>query len=358
MFMKSSIGVSLLLLVITGLAKAECPDEGPPRSTEPSLAEVERAITGLACYVEGIAAELEQEHEVIPSRFYHFGKKKYLLEDIHARTIPPKVWDEFFMGDKTRFKLGASRRGLYGTAGVDGNGFGGGEFNWLMEIRIKKACLKANRFLTLMDLPRNPRFSKWYSDNQKKIAIPWDQFAGRCYTQSSPKGDIEGFSDGACDAIVNDFMNQNRIAVVQDHRVSKSFYIRDRACIETILGTPNEWLTLLGIERYLWRARCGVLGANLIPGLVLQSLAEKTGPLRPEVIPRLRARIREGNFAIRRLYDPETVRAALDAAERCDRMGRTREFRHALKGWIGDSLEIPRDLSRELDRLCLTSTGL
>ena len=115
------------------------------------------------CQLRDIAQKINEGKDVVPKYLFHFGKKEYMDEDIAARNIPQKSWDDFVMSDKTRFHLESNRRGLYGTAGIDTNGFGGGMFNGLIQIQLKDECLNPKNVVTFYDMPKSERFKKWFS---------------------------------------------------------------------------------------------------------------------------------------------------------------------------------------------------
>ncbi len=340
-----------ILLVVASLigvsARADCPADSFESAAE--------AISRLSCDTETIASELQKGRPVVPSRLYHFGKKRYLLEDIEARAVPEKAWAEYIMGEKTSYGLPPSRRGLYGTGGVDGNGFGGRESNWLMEIHIKPECLVPQRLMTMPGLLQDTRFKEWYAAHSKDLSMPHDKFASVCFgDDGQPNGDYYGFEAqlDECDTVVTRFMNDLRIAVVQDHIEPKSFYIRDRSCIKTIRGTADEWISILAEADYLWTRRCGNFGADHIPALLLQSLAERKEPLKPEVVKQLKKRIGT-RFPLRIRDDDHLMAEAVDAAVRCERRGRSAIFTRTIKATLGDSIDkLSRLKRKQLQKLC------
>ena len=61
-----------------------------------------------------------EESKIPPKVLYHYGQKKFLLEDEAAGNIPQKAWDDFIMGDAGRYQLRPFRRGLYGGETLEG----------------------------------------------------------------------------------------------------------------------------------------------------------------------------------------------------------------------------------------------
>ncbi len=59
--------------------------------------------------------------------------------------------------------------------------------------------------------------------------------------------------DSTCIEMIGQFFKDRRIKVIQDDQTSPgSYYIRDRACIQGIRGTPSDLVTLLAEKGYIW----------------------------------------------------------------------------------------------------------
>ncbi len=112
----------------------------------------------------------------MPSFIYHFGSRSKLGPNIGANTIPEADWTTHVMGEETRFKLGAIRKGLYGSAALGTNYFGGPDFNWLMEIQIHEKCRKPENVASIIGLPTDPRFREWRTEVENPKFYGFDEF--------------------------------------------------------------------------------------------------------------------------------------------------------------------------------------
>jgi hypothetical protein len=61
-----------------------------------------------------------------------------------------------------------------------------------------------------------------------------------------------------CEKILNDFLVDTGAKIVQDNGNSRSFYIRDRSCIESMSGSSQEILQIFSDEksRFLFGTKC------------------------------------------------------------------------------------------------------
>src|ERR1700741_812997 len=91
--------VALTLLLWNISVVAAEPSHGDSRAIFPS------DLKKISCDVYELAQRIFDGNGVVPEVIYHFGKREYLLEDIQARTIPEKAWNEFIMGNKTTYNL-------------------------------------------------------------------------------------------------------------------------------------------------------------------------------------------------------------------------------------------------------------
>lgn len=211
---------------------------------------ISEQVAELSCDVADIAYAIINQDEIVPKNIYHLGKREVLDKDIKARTVPKEDWDKFIMGDSTTFELAPSRRGLYGTSTLDTNTF----INEAMiEIAIKDECRQPTRVATLLNLHEDPRFVKWYKTNKDSMSI--EEFSQVCGMI-----DYQKYDDPRCEKLVTDFLDSHKIAVIQDHIIKKSFYIRERSCIETIRGTPEEIIDIFATNPELWMHRCNEMG--------------------------------------------------------------------------------------------------
>lgn len=222
-------------------------------------------IKQLSCFIADITKEIVEEKEVVPSRIYHYGEKNILDVDIKNKTVPQADWDQYIMGDTTRFALRKSRRGLYGTGGVDSNNFGYDKYNWLMEIKIKDSCRAPDKVAALSELSSNKKFIKWFGTTREDYTMR--DFASQCVMTN-----YEGYPFEACDNIVDQFLRDEKIAIVQDEIIGKSFYIRDRSCVENIEGSPDFWVETLANRPNLWLDRCDNENLESLSSLLFHAL--------------------------------------------------------------------------------------
>lgn len=295
---------------------------------------IEQETAQVDCRVEDIARRIRQQQPVVPSRIYHYGKKANLLADAAADRIPGDAWNRFIMGNGGRFSLYPSRRGLYGTAGIDTNGFGDDDHNWLIEIRLKKECREPEHVATFASLSDDPRFQKWFQDRVGKEEMTLDRFGRECTLLG-----YLGWSSAKCEKIVVRYLEENRIWIVQDTIIRKSFYIRNPECVETIVGDADEWLRLLPTSPHLWRTYCGSMQEHYLFGLVLQVMLDSsTDGITPEVKQAWINRLTSNQEVFgRRLAN--AIIALVLAKERCALKGQSGDFSRLLrKGFPTDKL--------------------
>jgi hypothetical protein len=222
-------------------------------------------ILKLNCSIQDVFNKIWQGDKVVPKKIYHYGRRDDLEKDISAKTVPQKDWDKYIMGESTTWKLKKSRRGLYGTTGLASNQFYP-ENGWLMQISIKDECRDPSRVISLLGLSENHRFKSWLATKNKNFK--------NCRYQN-----LNGYNTADCDDLVDRFLGDSKIAVVLDHEIDKSFYIRDRACIETIHGTPDDLYQIVLQNNGLWADNCGVFNNDMLPGILMELLVQKAAPI-------------------------------------------------------------------------------
>jgi hypothetical protein len=272
-------------------------------------------IKELSCFIQDISKKVLEQKEVVPHHIYHFGKKPILDNDIAAGTIKQADWDKFIMGDQTRYQLGSVRRGLYGTGGVDSNEFFADSYNWLIDIKIKDECRKPSRVVDLSHLEEDPRFINWFKKKARDINL--SSFGSKCIITDD---NYQGYNSNDCEELVTDFLKETKVAIVQDHIIEKSFYIRDRSCIEKITGSPDDWVDVLASRPNLWLDRCGNMNLDSLPALLFHSLPLMKKPFtkstRDQIVK---------NFDLSLVLVPERrklLTEMLDAKLRCETQGK------------------------------------
>ncbi len=300
-------------------------------SIEENAAEISKEALSLDCDPSKIAKQIiDQKGGVVPSHLHHFGPRKFLDEDIQARTIPKAAWDQFIMGAQSRFGHLPVRRGLYGTAGIDSNGFGNGAFafnnNWLMEIVVDDSCRTPDVVATLDILSKDKRFQSWFASQKgtsREGFVNLRQYTTKCDGKMS----MTGFIDAHCDKLVERFLTESKIRVIQDDQLEKSFYIRDQSCIRSILGSPDEMIRLLADRDYWWMKPCGAdLASEYIPYYLAASLKEASKPVDPEILAKIDRNIdRLANTKLR----PQ-VRNLLNTYRHCALEGKLEQFQQQI----------------------------
>ncbi|WPU65123.1 hypothetical protein [Peredibacter starrii] len=262
----------------------------------------------LSCDFFEIANAILDKKEVVPSRIYHFGKKEYVDKNIAAKTVPEADWDKYIMGDITRYDLGFVRRGLYGTGGLDTNNYGHGEYQALMEITIKEECRKPERVFSLHDLQKDSRFQEWF--NKKKRSMKLEKFGEECQLW-----DPQGYDNKKCEKIVGEFLKDVNAGVIQDHIVSKSFYIRDRNCIENIRGTPSDWLEIFSNSPNLFIPRCNGYNKVYMLSALLSNVIQTVEPIPEATYVKLKENMRLSDGPV-----ADILSFAFEAKVRCDKI--------------------------------------
>jgi hypothetical protein len=207
------------------------------------------------------------------SILFHYGKKETLMEDVAAKTIPEHAWNQFIMGNQTRFHLRRFRRGLYGTERVESaDSFGSTAYNWLIEIQLKDSCLVPERIATINGIARSPMFKHWYES--KSFNRDYRSWKTSCFLKNGePNPNQFNFygkekllnhpieePESDCEKVVADFYEQKSIAMVQDDAgdLVLSWALRDRECIETILGSSEYWAKQFAVREELWTNECPI----------------------------------------------------------------------------------------------------
>lgn len=254
-----------------------------------------------------VLSSLQAQADVTTTRtLFHAGARQYLEEDIRANTIPQDAWDVHIMGGKTGFDLPEYRRGLYGAETVAATGlyatyaFLEGKEPWVMMIKVRGECLdKDHVFSADYDVKASPTaldnvdFNNWYWAHQAELQSitaqcldggSWKE--GAAYNMSLANKTV--LNDTlTCTPVLNRFLNETHRKVVSDIENNSSWYIRDRSCIESITGTPDQLFTAIADnavgdpEEYMW---LNLLGDGIDPSedssgttyIVLKVLAETT----------------------------------------------------------------------------------
>ena len=187
---------------------------------------------------------------------FHSGTRAHLDEDIKAGTIPQMAWDDFVMG-KTNFDLPAYRKGLYGAEALSGTSLYSlyatlaGDSAWVMRIHVKPECVTkdavfSEEYSVSDDPAKGGRFSRWYHlrrDQYRALekdcltAGFWEE--GSQYDASQADPETKRLTN-LCTPVLADFLDTTGVKLVFDTVNDNSWYLRDRSCIASLSGSPDE----------------------------------------------------------------------------------------------------------------------
>jgi hypothetical protein len=197
---------------------------------------------------------------------FHAGARQILEEDIQANTVPQIAWDQFIMGGNTAFDLPEYRRGLYGAESIHGTGLYAtynilaGREPWVMIIKVREDCVNQRGLfqseysvMSSAEKSRKGSFSEWYWAHKADLAA----VAPVCLEPSTAEGLSSDWKEGAfysvsdstaesiqetktCGPTLNKFLNEKQYKIIRDVVNDNSWYIRDRSCIQSIEGTPDQ----------------------------------------------------------------------------------------------------------------------
>ncbi len=224
--------------------------------------------TFVACDPKETANAILASNKVPRDVLFHYGKKDLLLEDIKEGSIPKSIWDEFIMGEKTRFKLKRFRRGFYGSEfAEDADRFGDHTYNWLIKIILNQECLHSSRVVSLVYLPKNPLFKTWYES--KTFTSSFEQWKSTCFDQDSyPRekkfnyyknpSENADFEESDCEKVIENYYKEQNFAFTHDASgdLVRSWAIRDRECISKIEGSDDFWSKEFAVKSEYWTNTC------------------------------------------------------------------------------------------------------
>lgn len=199
---------------------------------------------------------------------FHYGKRDLLMKDVAAHTIPEADWNEFIMGETTRFKLKRFRRGFYGTEfPEDADRFGDDTYNWMVEVVLKPECRIPSKVASLVYLPDHPAFRSWYSSSHQSISF--ESWKKECFDSAGyphfhqfhyykNPNESADFEETTCEKTVGDYFEFSKLALVQDHvgDLVRSWAIRDRNCIQDIRGSDQYWAQEFTRRPDFWKNSC------------------------------------------------------------------------------------------------------
>ena len=289
-----------------------------------------REIYKIGCESNQVAQKILENKQVVPKVIYHWGKKKYMLQNIENGNISKDAWDKYIMGDITRYGLGKIRKGFYGTSTIIYNGFASESYNWINEIHIKEECRKPKNVISLVSLYKNSRFIKWAKMN----AVDLNFYKQECFSKAGgdPKMRYKGhFTNSKCEKITFNFLKESDVKVIQDHVIKTAWYIRDRNCISDIRGNPKDIMEILSNRGILWQNVCSNLRSNSnrhLARVFLTSLKSliKDGKLDLATKQKINSQVNESNFETLKGY----IVNILDAHSRCEKNNHMDTFLEAV----------------------------
>lgn len=237
-------------------------------------------LQALSCDIHKAGESIRQQKLVVPKTLYHFGEKSVLLKNAKNNGIRQSDWNTYIMGDKGRFSLKPFRRGFYGGsttndiiyyyyamphADDDRNG-GRSKLprNWLTSFTLKDECRHPSKVASLFGLPEDQVFQNWFATTSNKQGFETIQeFAKECFIGAYFNDEtVETTSSRSklhrCEMIMEHYLVERDIKIVLDTANSRSFYIRDRSCIDSMSASPQDILNILSDERtkLLFTSKC------------------------------------------------------------------------------------------------------
>ncbi len=238
----------------------------------------------VACDPQYDANQILAQKILVPAEVFHFTQKKTLVQDINEHRLTKKSWDTSLTGGDRGMENRQARRGLYVSDGIDTSSSASSVFgaknNWLVKFSVADECRVPQRVATLLGLEKDKRFITWFNKINSEVRLGFQDaadFSKTCNARESLA--IDGYTDLRCEKIVLKFFDETKIAIVQDHQTSKSFYIRDFSCIESLAGTPEEMIQVF-VSQDFWVASCSVeYLSEYTPYLLATGLSETKVPL-------------------------------------------------------------------------------
>ena len=248
----------LILMLLMSFKAPEVKVDRVPQST-PEFSDCDTRVA---------AASILSSTKTPKNVIYHYGKKELLLEDVKVGNVPLSDWNNYIMGETTRFKLKRFRRGLYGTEyPEDADRFGDSKYNWLIKIKLNPACLNPARVTSLVYLSKNEVFQKWYEsriypqsfERWKAACFDVDAYPRYQYfiDYKNPNEQAD-FNESICEKVVGDYYEDQNFAFVHDYAgdLIRSWAIRDRDCILDIQGSDLFWTKEFASKEELWENTC------------------------------------------------------------------------------------------------------
>jgi len=315
-------------------------------------------------------ADENKNYDPLPPKvLFHMGNKKHLLEDDRLGNIPDDVWEKNIMGKESNFKLMPYRRGLYGGKNFDslelyansylGSPGGKVKVPWPMKIILKDECLKPEN---VTDLATDDKYLTWLFQHAgflaHNVSYCLNLKSKDCRDLLVLTEPINKREEDACDEVMQKLIVETKAKVVRDTTWDASWYLRDRACIESLEAKPSNVLEMLADAKWDRASRLdnrsainghgmgtffmlisALADSEVVDKALLQKIREKT----------LASDIRLGPDENSELWVKVSGPAAIDAYRRCTENGRFKRFQEAAQA-ITNELNDPKLRDREVQK--------
>lgn len=330
-------------------------------------------LQALSCSALEVGESIRRGQAVVPKTLYHFGTKSSLLKYAKNNGISQSDWDNYIMSGKGRFSLKPFRRGFYGGADTNDISFYSSvvpddfrynkaakiTHNWLTNFTLKDECRNPEKVVTFVGLPKNPVFQKWFNATKNKEEFQSVQavaevcFIGDEFNPETVESIYSQYELRPCERLLNNFLVEIDAKIVHDSENSRSFYIRDRSCIDSMSALPQEILQMFSEDktRFLYTTQCpselnptsGPTGGDYLLFLILSAINDLRGNVEAQMLDAL---IQASQEAPADAYNfRNNAPDVLGALKRCQAKKNINEFNVILDGFLAKGYQI---LSREL----------
>lgn len=188
-----------------------------------------------------------------------------------------------------RFKLKPFRQGIFAAETVeDADEQASFKNSQLFLIDLKKECVQKARVSTLVKLPEQSKFKKWFNHTERNKSF--EEWTELCFADDGmPKSsefhyyETPNHTETECEKTVQEYFENNAIAIVQDHLNTQSWIIRDQSCIEKMNSDATYWAREFSQNEKIWENKCGSYKNHLVRTRAwFMALAEKAEALDPQ----------------------------------------------------------------------------
>lgn len=327
----------------------------------------------------------------VPEYMFHFGLQKYLVEDAELNKIPDYAWDNFIMGDKTRFKLPKVRRGLYGgndinyiseyasKCGPTNNGK-----PWMMVIHIADECQDYKTLGHIADVMNDGHFKDWYKENMNPGTIyrktdrrhkSYDReykvllggngkvlfrdvkdFSKSAYGTKKPRKPVlpnikyhkyytipqNAELHKAHEFVLQKYVEARGFKILINENTPSSWYVRDQSCIEKIDGEAAEVVHWISKRQDFWNPKFNPKNA-IWPGSILFQALSELDTVNDTDIDNLVKLINNKKLELGLAYDPSHFRKymtwILENIQTCSKNFKDGPHKEVLKAHINQHLK-------------------